>query len=350
MLRVGVVLDGNHLFRQLLAGEGGGKKTRLHGVLLPVLALAAFVAEPASSAPFLTRDQNPLLVGYGIPLPMPARIAAAGEWQLAADLNWSSTAIEQTAANESLLVDAETHELRVTLGRGFAERWMLQLQLPYRSASGGNLDGFIDGWHDFFGLPDGARSNMPHDRMHIAYARDGSTLLDQRASSHGFADMSVAIGYRLLTDTSTSLSAWLDVKLPTGAAGKLTGSGATDVSLIVAGERRFAERWTTYGQLGVTWLGEGNLRLSAQRSVLWSGLAGIDVNLWRGLDAKLQIDAHSAVFAGSALDFLGDAVILTIGGAYRFESGWTVDAGVSEDIQVAASPDVVFVLGLRQRF
>ncbi|HWK73340.1 MAG TPA: DUF3187 family protein [Povalibacter sp.] len=314
------------------------------------MALSGFVATAAHASPLPTRDQNPLLAGYGIPMPMPARLAAAGQWRLAVDLNWSSTAVEQTSATESLLVDAETRELRVTLGRGFADRWMLQLQLPYRYTDGGNLDSFIDGWHDFFGLPDGARNAMPRDRVHIAYVRDGRAIFDQRSSSHGFADMSAAIGYQLLANANTSLSAWLDVKLPTGDANRLTGSGATDVSALVAGEHRFGERWSTYGQLGITWLGKGDLFTSAQRSILWSALAGIDVNLWRGLDAKLQIDTHSAVLDDSALDFLGDAVVLTIGGAYRFESGWTVDAGVSEDILVDASPDVVFVLGLRQQF
>jgi len=315
-----------------------------------LLALAGLATQPASASAFLTRDQNPLLAGYGIPLPMPARLAAPGQWRLAADLNWSSTAVEQIGATESLLVDAETRELRVTLGRGFADRWMLQLQLPYRYVDGGNLDSFIEGWHDFFGLPDGARSAMPHDRIRIAYTRDGRTVFDQRSGSHGFADLAADIGYQLLANASTSISAWLDVKLPTGAANELTGSGATDVSVVVAGEHRFEGRWSAYGQLGITWLGGGDLLASRQRSVVWSGLAGVGVNLWRGLDAKLQVDAHSTVFDDSSLDFLGDAVVLTIGGAYRFESGLTVDAGVSEDILVDASPDVVFVLGLRQQF
>lgn len=322
----------------------------MYRILLPALAFAVSVAAPVCASPFLTRDQNPLLAGYGIPLPMPARLSNSGQWRLAADLNWSSTAIQQTSATESLLVDAETRELRVTLGRGFAERWMVQLQLPYRTTDGGQLDSFIDGWHGFFGLPDGARNDMPHDRMRIAYVHDGSTALDQHSSRRGLADMSADIGHQLLANESTALSVWLDVKLPTGDANKRTGSGAMDVSALVAGEHRFGGRWSTYGQLGVTWLGEGDLLPARQRSVLWSALAGIDVNLWRGLDAKLQIDAHSAVFDASTLDFLGEAVILTLGGAYKFESGWTVDGGVSEDILVDASPDVVFVLGLRQQF
>ena len=82
--------------------------------------------------------------------------------------------------------------------------------------------------------------------------------------------------------------------------------------------------------------------------MLFRSLAGLGVNVWRGLELKLQFDAHSAVFDNTALDFLGEAVILTVGGMYRFESGWILDAAVSEDIAVDASPDVVFVVGLRR--
>lgn len=318
-------------------------------LLCLALGLATF-STPVFADPFPTRDQNPLLAGYGIPMPMPARVAPSGQWRFAADLNWGSTAVEQAGASEALLVDAETRELRLTVGRGFGDRWMVQLQLPYRDTDAGDLDGFIDGWHDFFGLPDGARSDMPRDRFLIAYERNSRTVFERQASVQGFADASADLGYRLLANERTAISAWLNLKLPTGDADELTGSGATDIGLTLAGEHRFGQSWSAYGQVAVTWLGEGDLLSYAQRSVVWSALAGVDVNLWRGLDAKLQFDAHSAVFDDSALDFLGDALVLTIGGAYRFQSGWTLDAGVSEDIRVDASPDVVFVLGLRRTF
>jgi hypothetical protein len=69
--------------------------------------------------------------------------------------------------------------------------------------------------------------------------------------------------------------------------------------------------------------------------------------VWRGLSLKAQIDAHTAAF-DSDLDFLGDAIVLTVGGDYRFTSGWLMDIGVSEDIAVEHSPDVVFVLSVKR--
>jgi hypothetical protein len=54
------------------------------------------------------------------------------------------------------------------------------------------------------------------------------------------------------------------------------------------------------------------------------------------------------VFDETDLDFLGDAFVLTVGGDYRFASGWQVDIAVSEDIAVESASDVVFVLGLKK--
>jgi hypothetical protein len=61
------------------------------------------------------------------------------------------------------------------------------------------------------------------------------------------------------------------------------------------------------------------------------------------------VDAHTAVFETSALDFLNEAVILNLGGAIQLNHHWTLTLGLSEDVMVEASPDVVFVIGVRRQ-
>jgi hypothetical protein len=295
-------------------------------------------------AAFVVRDQNPVLAGFGLPAAMPT--FTPREFTGRVDFYWGSTALVQERGNEALLVDAETREARVTLQGSFMDgAFGWQLQLPYRYTGGGTLDGFIDGWHDTFGLPDGARSALPRDQIGIAYTRAGERRLDIDSSASGFADIQVAIGYEL--PTSTPLMAWLTVKLPSGDADKLTGSGGTDVSLLLAGQHPISDRWSAFGQAAVTYLGDGDLLIDQQRSLAWSGMAGVRFAAWHGLSLKGQIDAHTAAY-DSDLDFLGDAVVLTIGGDYQFQSGWRLDLGVSEDIAIEHSPDVVFVLGIKQ--
>jgi len=318
---------------------------------LAAFGLAALlgVTTAARCAPFPTRDQNPLLAGFGLPTAMPARIPAT-TWSLAADLNWASTSLIQSGPSEALIVDAETRELRLTVQRSLGEHAALQLQVPYRYTGAGQLDGFIDDWHHIFGLPEGARAQLPKDALRIAYERDGAVLLDIQSTRSGLADSTVSFGYALAGTEATAASAWLSIKLPTGDADELTGSGATDASLALAATHRLGERWEVFGQAAVSWLGDGEILAAQQRSVVWSGMAGVSWRAVRGLHLKAQIDAHTAAFEPTTLDFLGDALFLTVGGDYRFDSGWRLDVGVSEDVAVETAPDVVFIFGVRRDY
>jgi hypothetical protein len=302
----------------------------------------------AQAAPFATRDQNPLLTGFGLPMPLPSLLAQDPGWHVDSSINWGSSAIDQGSAREALTVDAETREVRFTLGRRMGERFAVQLQLPYFYIGGGVLDSFIDSFHDALGLPEGARPRQPQDALRIRYQRDGVTLLDQRSSSSGIGEISLDLGYQLLTTQRSAVAGWVSLKLPTARESSLRGSGAVDVAISLAAERRWSTRWEAYAQASFTALGNGDLLPRQQRDFVASGMLGVTFQVIGGLHAKLQLDAHSAVFDGSDLDFLGKAAILNIGGEYRFENGWIFDAGVSEDIDVDASPDLVLLFGLRR--
>ena len=312
----------------------------------PTALLLLLIAGSASADPFPVRDLNPLLAGFGLPSALPARVSGES-WTIAADFNWASTSLVQREGTEQLIVDAETREARVTIRRSWSSGFAAQLQIPYRYTGGGVLDDAIDSWHDFFGLPEGARAFMPSDRIRVAYARGNAVLLDVQSSEAGLGDISLDFGRSLHSSSSGAATVWLSVKVPSGDAERLTGSGATDVSLAIAGERQLGEDWSAFAQAGVVWLGEGERLSAQQKDVAWSALAGIGWNVWRGLELKAQVDAHSSVFDDADLDFLGDAVVLTVGGDYRFASGWQLDIAVSEDIAVESSSDVVFVFGLR---
>lgn len=305
------------------------------------------ISTQAAADPFPTRDLNPLLAGFGLPSALSARVSGEA-WSVAADFNWASTSLAQRAGTQQLIVDAEIREMRVTIGRAWPSGFAAQLEIPYRYTGGGVLDSAIDSWHDAFDLPEGARASMPQDRIRIAYARGSTRLLDVRSSADGLGDISLDVGRSLYSQTSAAAALWLSIKLPSGDADRLTGSGAMDVSLAIAGERRLGDNWSAYGQAGVTRLGRGERFADQQQDIVWSGLAGIGWRAWRGLELKAQLDAHSAVFDETDLDFLGDALVLTVGGDYRFASGWQLDIAVSEDFAVESASDVVFVFGLRR--
>lgn len=236
--------------------------------------------------------------------------------------------------------------LEHSLGGKFA----IRAELPLRHLSGGTLDSLIEDWHDIFGLPDGSRTELPRDELLVEYRENGVGLLHIDESGSGLGDIPVSLGYQLAASDGRAVATWLTVKAPVGDADDLSGSGAVDVAVSLAAEAALAERWQVFGQMDIAWLGEGDVLTELQEDFAWSALAGVTWNAWRGLDLTVQFNANSSIFDVPDLDLAGDAVLVTFGGSYRTAGGWQFDFGVSEDIEVDASPDVAFNFALRHDF
>lgn len=317
--------------------------------LIPLALVAALVAQGAAAEPFVTRNQNPLVTPYGLPHPLPARLPPAGPGRVRMTMNWGNMAsIEGPADN--LVVDAESIELRLAYERALGSRFAVHVGLPWRSNGTGTLDGIAESWHDLLGLPDGDRSALPRDELLIRYSAADGVLLEFDEPQSGVGDITLAGGYQLYTSDRHAVAAWVGVKLPTGDAARLTGSGAADVALSVAAETALAERWQAFGQVDAAWLGRGDLLSDLQEQLAWSALAGLSWNAWRGLDFLVQLQANSAVFDAGATGLSGSATIVTFGGRYRTTRGWAFELAFIEDAQVGASPDFVIHLGIARAF
>ena len=95
---------------------------------------------PAHADPILTRNQHPLVALYGLPLPLAARLPAAGSGSIGATLNWSNIATTDTTDRSSYTLDGEVFEVRVQAGHALGERFDFQGSLAWRQLSGGSLD------------------------------------------------------------------------------------------------------------------------------------------------------------------------------------------------------------------
>jgi len=312
--------------------------------------MAALLPAVTSAEPLLTRNQNPLTLPYGLPTPLPARLPSAGSGRFTLDVNWSNSANLESSDDYDFTMDAESQEVRLRLEYALGSKWAAMIEVPWRNLSGGSLDGFIDNWHDLFGLPQGPRKDMPDDRLLIDYQQAGQAMLHVDDSGSGIADIPIGIGYQAYASDERALGAWITVKLPVGDSDYLLGSGATDVALSVAGETRLAEKWLLFGQVDAVWLGDGDILPQYQDSFAWSGLAGVSWNAWRTLDLTVQFQANSQIFDLPVDGLSGDAVILGYGGSYRTTGGWRFDFGMSEDIQVDASPDATFYFAVQRGF
>lgn len=119
--------------------------------------------------------------------------------------------------------DHETQRLAFLYSRGLSEDLELSVELPLLSRNGGFLDPIIHWWHQtILGPQERVRDNLPFGRTFVRVPGVG----DFGAAS-GVGDVSVYARKRI----SPRMIASVGVKIPTGNASDLLGSGAFDAGV-----------------------------------------------------------------------------------------------------------------------
>ena len=322
----------------------------MRGVWLSVVVLSTTRA--ASADALIDRDNGPLSGLFGFPDSREgSQLAAEGDsrWELSASVSSHST--RDSGGGESLLFDGETARFGVTWRRGITERLELGVELPWVLHESGNLDSFIDRWHDIFSLPDGIRDERPHDRLLFRYG-DGTRLLTLQRNVGGPGDVRLLGGWQLTGGTSGSSALRLSVKLPTGDSDSLLGSGSTDISLGFASDRSRLlglERFSGFYRINATWLGAHDIGIRRNSSLVGQASGGIRYALTPRTSLALQAMVRSPVY-DSDVSPLGDfAASVTMGVRFRLPHGYSLAFSVGEDIHPHSMPDVTFGMQLQAR-
>jgi hypothetical protein len=307
--------------------------------------------------PFSTRNQSPFIQIYGLPFPGDASLTppGAGDFMLAFDL--ASNCVVDSAAREKLIIDGETYRTTVAGRYGIARDLEAGVEIPYIVQGGGFLDAFIENYHDAFGFSQGDRKQVPRNRLLYRYERDGADRINVDSSGSGVGDIRLTAAYQLYRNSSespTMLVLRAGLKLPTGDTDQLHGSGSTDLALWLSASKEYSTGfgpWTVFGAAGVLGMTDGKILEDQQRNLVEFGTIGIG---WRPLGwfgLKAQINGHTSFFKDSDLVTLnGNSAQLVVGGTFAVSERTTIDIGISEDIVIKTSPDVVFHLAVQSRF
>jgi uncharacterized protein DUF3187 len=291
---------------------------------------------------FMTRDQNPLLRGFYLPLPSDSRRDEGAAFS--ATVLVSNTLNVESRAHESLYVDGESDALDLTYDNTLSQSWRYRFTVPIIHDSGGFLDSVIDTWHEAFGFRRGYRPFYPKGLIDYFYSGEGTVDLNHRQTSIG--DIAADVGWYALDDARRTVSLWGGLKAPTGSVADLTSDGAWDGALWAHTALRFA-KWQLAAELGVAQpFGDEIFAGAAHRSSAFVRLAATRVMgpLW---SLRAQLDGQTGHVAGSDLRFLGPSLQLTVGAARRLRGRWHIEMGFAEDAAVNTAPDITFFLGIR---
>jgi hypothetical protein len=306
------------------------------------VALASILPRPLRAEEFFaTRDQNPLLRGFYLPLPSDTPQNAGAT--ISATLLVSNTLNVESNSHEKLLVDGESDAYDFTYEHALGPDWRYRFTVPVIHDSGGILDSVIDGWHELFGFSRGNRPFYPKRLIDYYYSGEGRVSLDHPQTSVG--DIAADLGWYAVDDPRRTVSIWGGLKAPTGSVADLTSDGAWDSALWAHAAMRWP-KWQFASEVGLAQpFGDEIFAGKAHRGSVFARFAATRVMgpLW---SLRAQLDGQTGHVDGSDTRFLGNSLQLTVGAVRRLIGRWRIQMGFAEDVAVNTAPDITFFLGI----
>lgn len=305
--------------------------------------------------PFAVNNNSPFIRVFGVPAMTFWDVVATGDDAVAIRLDLTSNFTDAERTSESIRIDGETYRTSLRWTHGLVPGWEAGLEIPVVAHSGGFLDEFIVDWHDFLGLKQLGRDQAENNRLAYRYIRAGQTRFNVDESHHGLGDILLFSGKRVAVQSSRHPDLRLTVrgqlKVPTGEANNLLGSGGWDAAVWAQAANRWGRVWG-YGGLGMAYLGPGDVLPELQRHWVAVGNVGIAWQALRRLVLKVQLDTQSSIYRDTELKQLDDpAVQIALGGTVRAGRQWFVDVAVIEDeLNFEVSPDVSFYVRVWRKF
>jgi hypothetical protein len=316
------------------------------------IALASLLCavQAGASEPLYVKNLGPVAGLLGLPSQRDAHTTERGKLGAGLHSSLANSYVNESSDDEFLNLDGETLRFALELRYGLRDNWDVQLEVPWLDHSGGNLDDFIDDWHDFWGMPDGGRSDVPKDVLDYLYATPAGQFGLQEDAS-GLGDISLSTTYAFYRDEHSVASLVLGYKFGTGDDEDFTGSGADDAFIAVrfSGDQLSGLPLSWHGQLGYLRAGDSDMMEEFQEQNLWFAGLAMDWRFAQHWSFIAQLDGHAAPLNSDLTGVGKDAVMATLGGRWYFAQHWSADFSVVEDIEVETAADVIFQFSVRYR-
>jgi len=157
------------------------------------------------------------------------------------------------------MLDYESLDANISYAYGFSDTFQIEAEYEQRWRFGGGMDGFIESFHDLFGLGQGGRDEWPRNQTNIFIdPQNGDPPVDLVESdvSGTFArNLLVTLQHNVTCGTAKwpALSWAATGRYSVGDPGDIEGS-KFDVALSAAASRRFG-KFYVYLTLGFAWYG-----------------------------------------------------------------------------------------------
>lgn len=136
--------------------------------------------------------------------------------------------------------------------------WRFSLDWRFHTRFGGFLDGFIEGWHSFLGLPNASREYFDRNRAYWNITTDSGPAYFGEGATAASGDIDFRTTWSFWSGKRSNLAASGAFKLPVGRQQVGFGSGLPDVAFALLADWEAGLRWYFYFNTGVILpLGDG---------------------------------------------------------------------------------------------
>jgi len=315
--------------------------------VVPVAAepLPGDATEPAASG-FVMRNLAPFAALIGVP----------GRWPdssgTVADISWNAAnhSAFESNAGDATFTDGETQAVTARLQFAATDRLRIGIQLPWMRHSGGFLDNTIDKWHELLGLNEGIRPKLEQDQIDYVLMRNDTEVYRFDDSASGIGDLQLGFTGELGSlARHADASYWLripwritlNVKLPTGDAAKLTGSGHTDVAVGVGWRSPDANpgRLSWWLDAGLLFPGDVDIAGLETAAAVYYYDTAVSWRIFRRLDLIAQLAGHAGLYSGNVPILSDDSLQLALGGLWHITRKTALRLGLYEDLLPESAPD-----------
>lgn len=310
---------------------------------LLLLFFGGLVASVEAHLP--VRNQNPFALLQAVPELQDSVRLMPGQQQVSLTQTISNHWSVESAAEESVFIDGEGLVTDFT----WRVAWLnaeIAFMLPYVSYRRGQMDDFIERFHQVFSLPNGGRDAYPQNQFTFAYNGQMSQRLTSPSS--GVGDFRLLVGIPLPASSSMHHRLYGQIKAANGNEGKWLGSGAYNTALFISSDW-FVGRLMLQWQYGLQWQGKSDaIVLDNKRWVPIMSLAGA-YSLSHQWQAVVQLDAHGALYDDSTLAQFDSAILFSMGVKWA-DAHWGGHIAFIEDLAVETAPDFGLQFGFSYKY
>jgi len=275
---------------------------------------------------------------------------ATGEWEARAAATW----VNIWSNGDEYFLDYEMLRSAASIGYGLSDRLQVDLEIETRSRFGGIMDGFVQGFHDVFGIDQNGRDEVGKGEFTFDLAPGAGKpeiLLDE--DDRGVFARSAALTFQQnLTCGTTILPAValaVTARTDTSPTSDLQGGGSLDFGAALALSRRGGPLYL-YGTFGHTWFGSERFRGLRLENHQYTLLGALE---WRF--ALRQSLLLQYLYTEGAIEDFGPfsdpSNEITLGWKWEVRDNWILEAGLIENlISFDNSPDFGIHAGISRRF